>query len=343
MRAVFDNLAVLTDVAGRNWEAITDIGKNAADLTYFMGSLFKSFVYIFDGLGEAGPGMDDLLSNVVPPLMSITDDMKPVINFGLAQLDELTAMIKQLPGLPPPQKSVSSRTGGIRVNVRAPRVAARIPGGSAVLCAAMNQAKKGSCDPRAPERAPWSISGARDAGHPGRSTMKRFRSSALKLGLSLATIVVAPHRGHRGHSQNPANFLPRLTSSSDYSKTLYVGFHFRGQPSAGRAGAVAGTPIGAVESIGLQPDAARLKLNIDPRVELREGTTAELRQLTMLGDIYVALTPPAAGSGGPPLGDGAVIGLDHSGPRTPGRGHPDQSADFMSGDPSCGRRTRCGN
>ena len=56
MRAVFDNLAVLTDVAGRNWEAITDIGKNAADLTYFMGSLFKSFVYIFDGLGEAGPG-----------------------------------------------------------------------------------------------------------------------------------------------------------------------------------------------------------------------------------------------------------------------------------------------
>ena len=154
MRAVFDNLAVLTDVAGRNWEAITDIGKNAADLTYFMGSLFKSFVYIFDGLGEAGPGMDDLLSNVVPPLMSITDDMKPVINFGLAQLDELTAMIKQLPGIATSlQKSVSSRTGGIRVNVRAPRVAARIPGGSAVLCAAMNQAKKGSCDPRAPERA----------------------------------------------------------------------------------------------------------------------------------------------------------------------------------------------
>ena len=64
--------------------------------------------------------MDDLLSNVVPPLMSITDDMKPVINFGLAQLDELTAMIKQLPGIATSlQKSVSSRTGGIRVNVRA--------------------------------------------------------------------------------------------------------------------------------------------------------------------------------------------------------------------------------
>jgi virulence factor Mce-like protein len=154
MRAVFDNLAVLTDVAGRNWAAITDIGKNSADLTYFMGSLFKSFVYIFNGLGEAGPGMDDLFSNVVPPMMSITDDSMPFIKVGLAGIDDLTAMIKQLPGIAASlQKSVSSRSGGIRVSVRAPRVEARTPGGSAALCAAMNQAKKGSCDPRAPERA----------------------------------------------------------------------------------------------------------------------------------------------------------------------------------------------
>ena len=136
--------------------------------------------------------------------------------------------------------------------------------------------------------------------------MKRFSSSALKLGLSLATIVVALIVVIAGHSQNPANFLPRLTSSSDYSKTLYVDFISAVNLPLGARVLSRGTPIGAVESIGLQPDAARLKLNIDPRVELREGTTAELRQLTMLGDIYVALTPPAAGSGGPPLGDGYV-------------------------------------
>ena len=155
--------------------------------------------------------------------------------------------------------------------------------------------------------------------------MKRFSSSALKLGLSLATIVVALIVVIAGHSQNPANFLPRLTSSSDYSKTLYVDFISAVNLPLGARVLSRGTPIGAVESIGLQPDAARLKLNIDPGSELREGTTAELRQLTMLGDIYVALTPAGGWIRRPAVGRRCGHRARPFRPRTPGRGHPDQS------------------
>jgi virulence factor Mce-like protein len=161
--------------------------------------------------------------------------------------------------------------------------------------------------------------------------MKSLSASAVKLGLCVATIVIALILVIAGHSQNPANFLPRLTSSSDYSKTLYVDFVSAVNLPLGARVLSRGTPIGAVESIGLQPDAARLKLAVDPRVELREGTTAELRQLTMLGDIYVALTPPAAGSGGPPMGDGAVIGLADSDPGPQVEDILTNLADFMSG------------
>lgn len=120
LRTVFDNLAILTDVAGDNWPAIRDIGVNAADLTHFMGALFESFVYIFDGLGEAGPGLDDLLANVVPPLLDASDDMAPVIDVGLARLDDLTAILKELPGIAVALRtSVSKQRGGFTVAVGA--------------------------------------------------------------------------------------------------------------------------------------------------------------------------------------------------------------------------------
>lgn len=152
LRAVFDNLAVLTSVAGENWEAIKELSVNAADLTHFMGALFESFVYIFDGLGMAGPGIDDLLSNVVPPILDASDDLAPVTELGLARLDDLTAILKELPGIAVGLRTAVSRSGGLGITVASPRVVAASPN-SAALCAAMNTVDPGSCDPRTPRTA----------------------------------------------------------------------------------------------------------------------------------------------------------------------------------------------
>ncbi|MCF8603475.1 MlaD family protein [Gordonia sp. HY442] len=153
MRSVFDNVAVLTDVAGRNWSAIRDIGVNSADLTHLMGSLFKSFVYIFDGLGEAAPGLDDLLGNVAPPMLDLTDDFKPMIDVGLNRLDDLTAMLREMPGIAKSlEASLSRKRGSFAVTVTPPKVAAATPDSSA-LCTAMNASDAGSCDPKSPRSA----------------------------------------------------------------------------------------------------------------------------------------------------------------------------------------------
>lgn len=149
MRSVFDNLAVLSEVAGDNWEAVKDIGQNAADLTHFMGALFESFVYIFDGLGAAGPGLDDLLSNVVPPILDGADDLQPITELGLERLDDLTAILKELPAIAVALRASVSRREGFGVALASPRVAAGTPN-SAALCAALNAADPGSCDRHSP-------------------------------------------------------------------------------------------------------------------------------------------------------------------------------------------------
>jgi len=118
-----------------------------------MGSLFKSFVYIFDGLGESGPGLDDLLSNVVPPLLDMTNDFKPLIEVGLDRVDDLTAMLKELPGIAHAvQASLNRKAGGFTVSVRTPAVRAQTPD-SSVLCGLMNRVDPGSCDPASPGAA----------------------------------------------------------------------------------------------------------------------------------------------------------------------------------------------
>lgn len=148
MRTVFKNLAVLTEVADDNWDAIKDIGTNAADLTHLMGSLFKSFVYIFDGLGEAGPGMDDLLSNVAPPMLEISDELMPFIDVGLARVDDLTAILTGLPGIGKGlEASLNRKAGAFRISVRTPTVVAGTPDGGA-LCTLMNATERSSCDVR---------------------------------------------------------------------------------------------------------------------------------------------------------------------------------------------------
>ncbi|OBG67966.1 mammalian cell entry protein [Mycobacterium sp. E3339] len=74
---------------------------------------------------------------------------------------------------------------------------------------------------------------------------------------------------------------------------------------------LAGADVGQLESMVARNYTAVTRLRIRDGVQLPRGSTAELRTATPLGDVFVALKPPAAGDpDGPPLNDGDTIGLD---------------------------------
>nr|WP_245645239.1 MCE family protein [Pseudonocardia acaciae] len=70
-----------------------------------------------------------------------------------------------------------------------------------------------------------------------------------------------------------------------------------------------GDDIGRVRRIEAVDYTARVGMDVRTDVPLPKGTTAELRQATPLGEVFVALHPPAAPGPGRPLRDGDVIGL----------------------------------
>ncbi|MCH5644966.1 MlaD family protein [Gordonia sp. ABSL49_1] len=148
MRTVFDNLAVLTNVANQNWDGIREIGINAATLTHFMARLFEDFVYIFDGLGRSGPGLDDLLGNVLPPVLDMGDVATPFIDVAIAHTDDLKTILEKTPGIATSlATTVNRNAAAFHLSYRGPRVAVRTPN-SATLCALVNRADPGGCNPR---------------------------------------------------------------------------------------------------------------------------------------------------------------------------------------------------
>lgn len=156
--------------------------------------------------------------------------------------------------------------------------------------------------------------------------MRRGASLVLcVLAVVAALVVVAVGRG-----TNPANLLPKLTSPSSNSTTLYVDFASVVNLPLGARVLSRGTQIGTLESIELVPNAARLTLGITPDAQVLRGSKAELRQSTMLGDIYVALIPPAS-SNAPLLHGGDVIGLHDTDPGPQIEDIITNLADFMAG------------
>ncbi|GAA3947857.1 MlaD family protein [Gordonia caeni] len=143
------------------------------------------------------------------------------------------------------------------------------------------------------------------------------------LAVVAALVVVVVGRG-----SNPANTLPRLASGG--SSTLYVDFVSVVNLPLGARVLSRGTQIGTVDDIDLVPNAARLTLGLEPEAQLPVGTRAELRQLTMLGDIYVALTPPTDDTG-EMLGDGDVINLADTDPGPQIEDIITNLADFLAG------------
>ncbi|WP_197500950.1 MlaD family protein [Mycobacterium sp. E3251] len=74
---------------------------------------------------------------------------------------------------------------------------------------------------------------------------------------------------------------------------------------------LAGADVGQLESMVARNYTAVTRLRIRDGVRLPRGSTAELRTATPLGDVFVALKPPAAGDPeGPLLKNGDTIGLD---------------------------------
>ena len=70
-----------------------------------------------------------------------------------------------------------------------------------------------------------------------------------------------------------------------------------------------GDDIGRVQGIAAKDYTAQVTMALRQDVQLPQGTTAELRQATPLGEVFVAIHPPAGPAAGPPLRDGDTIGL----------------------------------
>ncbi|WP_330179672.1 MCE family protein [Nocardia sp. NBC_01503] len=75
---------------------------------------------------------------------------------------------------------------------------------------------------------------------------------------------------------------------------------------------IGGTDVGIVTAIDTLDYRALVDLQIRSDVQLPDGTRAELRQGTPLGDIFVALTLPEDHGGTKTLGDGDTISREHT-------------------------------
>lgn len=76
---------------------------------------------------------------------------------------------------------------------------------------------------------------------------------------------------------------------------------------------IGGTDVGTVTRIETTNFIADVEMLIRQDISLPQGTTAELRQGTPLGDMFVAMTLPTAQQAGAPMRDGDTIGTDHTG------------------------------
>lgn len=78
----------------------------------------------------------------------------------------------------------------------------------------------------------------------------------------------------------------------------------------GMAVRISGFPVGQVRRILLQPDAqvvVELELRDPYRSMVGRRSRAELAQVGLLGDSYIAITPDPAAVGQPPIGDGETL------------------------------------
>ena len=73
---------------------------------------------------------------------------------------------------------------------------------------------------------------------------------------------------------------------------------------------VGGSDVGVVTGITTSNFNANVDMKIQKDIQLPKGTTAELRQATPLGDVFIAMSMPKSQPGDAMLKDGDTIGLD---------------------------------
>ncbi|MFF0492469.1 MlaD family protein [Nocardia sp. NPDC004068] len=112
---------------------------------------------------------------------------------------------------------------------------------------------------------------------------------------------------------NPSNYVMPGTGVGGPTYRLDVEFSSLLSLPAGADVRSNGTKVGSLHSISLTPACAVAHLDLTTAVRFPRGTRAELRQTTVLGDIYLALLPPRGGTD-PPLGDGDTIPLRDTDP-----------------------------
>ncbi len=75
---------------------------------------------------------------------------------------------------------------------------------------------------------------------------------------------------------------------------------------------IGGSDVGVVTNITTKNFQAVVDLSIDKNIELPRGSTAELRQATPLGDVFIAVSKPKAEPGAAMLQDGDTLTLEQT-------------------------------
>lgn len=127
-------------------------------------------------------------------------------------------------------------------------------------------------------------------------------------GVLLAAVIACA-----GCSFNPSNYVMPGTGVGGPTYRLDLEFSSLLSLPAGAEVRSNGAKVGSMRSITLTDEAAVAHIDVSEDVELPRGTRAELRQTSMLGDIYIALIPPVE-MGPELLGDGDVVALDDTDP-----------------------------
>jgi virulence factor Mce-like protein len=134
-----------------------------------------------------------------------------------------------------------------------------------------------------------------------------------------------------GCAVNPSDFVMPGIGVGGPTYRLDVEFSSLLSLPAGAPVRSNGTKVGSLHSISLTDDSAIAHLDVSSAVRFPRGTRAELRQTTVLGDIYLALLPPPPDRAGPPLRDGDTIGLADTDPGPQVEQMLTRIADFVNG------------
>jgi virulence factor Mce-like protein len=103
--------------------------------------------------------------------------------------------------------------------------------------------------------------------------------------------------------------LPKPGLSKGSSYTLTAVFENALNLPAFAKVRLAGADVGELESLVAKDYTAVATLRIRDGVQLPKGTNVELRSATPLGDVFIAVKPPANSAGAPLLKDGDTIGI----------------------------------